>query len=311
MSRSGYYGLQTASAFMSGMAESYNRHLAMQADLMKYEGAMKRQRVQDDFARERFEWQKDYQQQMIGVREVKAEAAGELTPSQQTSTYNSLQKDLRGKLVFNTETRDYETIQLNDAEIENMQPVAEAVGYRIETVETAPPVYDYRNILGIKRDVPLETEPAGFKYKLVPLSGQTVPAEEELPVEPEKSSGGVISSIGNLMVGTSPVFAAIKYLKLKSDLRAAQNQKKIPTISGQRKISGIGESFPQYQEPPVSDLPEEISSYVGATSEDEQAEVLDFWSGLNDEEKEYVRQALKKGYTAQQIIEKIKTANVQ
>lgn len=55
-----YYGLQTGAAFMSGMAESYNRNLLLQADIKRYESQMAYQRRQEAFAREQFEFEKEY-----------------------------------------------------------------------------------------------------------------------------------------------------------------------------------------------------------------------------------------------------------
>lgn len=70
-----YYGLQTGAAFMSGMAESYNRSLRMEADIKRYETQMAYyargtayQGRREKLARERFEFEKEYKSALIGMK---------------------------------------------------------------------------------------------------------------------------------------------------------------------------------------------------------------------------------------------------
>jgi hypothetical protein len=67
-----YYGLQTGAAFMSGMAEAYNRNLLLQSDIAKYEGQMNMAKQNLQLRRDELNVEKNWREKWIGASNTRS-----------------------------------------------------------------------------------------------------------------------------------------------------------------------------------------------------------------------------------------------
>lgn len=119
-----------------------------------------------------------------------------MTPTSQTTELRDIQGGLKGIQKIDSDN-NLVTISPSDTEVENLKLRANRIGYDIEKVETAPPTYDRRNWLGMKREVPEIEIPGQYEYRIVPMQ-QQMPMQQE-PIQQQGSQE--VPLLGNLQQG--------------------------------------------------------------------------------------------------------------